>query len=198
MACHNYRVYRGDWICPWCIHLNRQVDPVCYRSVCRSHQESSVQEAVLEWGRHVTLVDDDTLHRHFTQFQTNLSSFMRTRAEEQETTPAGAAAAYHRAWEEKTAAANAAVAVAEAAGVTAREAQEAADRHAQAQAAAQAAGAALEVAAAAAVPAPAMPFQPKEQLWKPGDWECPVAWCKNHNFASRQVCNRCGEPKPPQ
>lgn len=28
---------------------------------------------------------------------------------------------------------------------------------------------------------------------RPGDWMC--AACGNHNFASRQVCNRCNEPK---
>ena len=26
-------------------------------------------------------------------------------------------------------------------------------------------------------------------VWKPGDWECPL--CKAHNFASRQVCFKC-------
>jgi len=30
---------------------------------------------------------------------------------------------------------------------------------------------------------------------KEGDWMCPS--CNNHNFASRQVCNRCGGAKPP-
>eukprot|EP00933_Yihiella_yeosuensis_P021908 TRINITY_DN17271_c0_g1_i6.p1 TRINITY_DN17271_c0_g1~~TRINITY_DN17271_c0_g1_i6.p1 ORF type:complete len:269 (+),score=48.60 TRINITY_DN17271_c0_g1_i6:86-892(+) len=30
---------------------------------------------------------------------------------------------------------------------------------------------------------------------KEGDWICPA--CDNHNYASREVCNRCGGPKPP-
>jgi len=29
---------------------------------------------------------------------------------------------------------------------------------------------------------------------KPGDWNCPK--CKNHNFAKRDVCNRCDTRKP--
>ncbi len=29
---------------------------------------------------------------------------------------------------------------------------------------------------------------------KPGDWNCPK--CKNHNYASRTVCNRCDTRKP--
>ena len=29
---------------------------------------------------------------------------------------------------------------------------------------------------------------------KPGDWNCPK--CKNHNFARRDVCNRCDTRKP--
>ena len=29
---------------------------------------------------------------------------------------------------------------------------------------------------------------------KPGDWNCPK--CKNHNFAKREVCNRCDTRKP--
>eukprot|EP00929_Paragymnodinium_shiwhaense_P108437 TRINITY_DN7475_c0_g1_i1.p1 TRINITY_DN7475_c0_g1~~TRINITY_DN7475_c0_g1_i1.p1 ORF type:complete len:398 (-),score=64.44 TRINITY_DN7475_c0_g1_i1:167-1360(-) len=27
-----------------------------------------------------------------------------------------------------------------------------------------------------------------------GDWNCPL--CSNHNYANRQVCNRCGAPRP--
>lgn len=30
---------------------------------------------------------------------------------------------------------------------------------------------------------------------KEGDWTCPL--CNNHNYASRQVCNRCTGPRPP-
>lgn len=29
---------------------------------------------------------------------------------------------------------------------------------------------------------------------RPGDWTCPA--CKNHNYASRAMCNRCQLPKP--
>ncbi len=29
---------------------------------------------------------------------------------------------------------------------------------------------------------------------KPGDWNCPK--CKNHNFAKREICNRCDTRKP--
>jgi len=29
---------------------------------------------------------------------------------------------------------------------------------------------------------------------KPGDWNCPK--CKNHNFARREICNRCDTRKP--
>lgn len=31
--------------------------------------------------------------------------------------------------------------------------------------------------------------------FREGDWTCHE--CGNHNFASRESCNRCGEPKPP-
>lgn len=31
---------------------------------------------------------------------------------------------------------------------------------------------------------------------KPGDWMC--AECNNHNYSSRQVCNKCGGPKTQQ
>jgi len=32
--------------------------------------------------------------------------------------------------------------------------------------------------------------------FKPGDWTCPRAECRNHNFASRVTCKKCGEQKP--
>jgi len=32
---------------------------------------------------------------------------------------------------------------------------------------------------------------------RPGDWVCPKCWPRVNNFASKNVCYRCGEPKPP-
>ena len=34
----------------------------------------------------------------------------------------------------------------------------------------------------------------RDSNMKPGDWNCPK--CKNHNFAKREVCNRCDTRKP--
>jgi hypothetical protein len=31
---------------------------------------------------------------------------------------------------------------------------------------------------------------------RPGDWMCPRPDCRNHNFASRDVCRMCPEPRP--
>merc|ERR1719491_722292 len=38
----------------------------------------------------------------------------------------------------------------------------------------------------------AMPMQPANM--RPGDWMCPA--CGNHNYASREACNKCQQPKP--
>lgn len=32
---------------------------------------------------------------------------------------------------------------------------------------------------------------------RPGDWVCPKCWPRVNNFASKIVCYKCGEPKPP-
>jgi len=32
---------------------------------------------------------------------------------------------------------------------------------------------------------------------RPGDWVCPKCWPRVNNFASKIVCFKCGEPKPP-
>lgn len=34
------------------------------------------------------------------------------------------------------------------------------------------------------------------QPGRAGDWKCPVPSCGNNNFAWRNSCNRCNEPKP--
>lgn len=39
------------------------------------------------------------------------------------------------------------------------------------------------------------PAAGREVAMKEGDWMCPS--CNNHNYASRQVCNRCGGARPP-
>lgn len=42
-------------------------------------------------------------------------------------------------------------------------------------------------------PYPAM-LKPGMKNTRPGDWICPA--CNNHNYASRESCNKCGGPKP--
>lgn len=39
---------------------------------------------------------------------------------------------------------------------------------------------------------PALQRPPAERGFRDGDWRCPA--CQNHNYASKKVCNRCGEP----
>ena len=93
-ACANQRVFRGDWFCPWCKNLNREANSACHMPECRSHQESSAAESVLELPHAMIPV---TQQQQWEELQAQADEFAANQAVAAAAAAAEAAAAAARA-----------------------------------------------------------------------------------------------------